>query len=324
VNINDITSLELELTSRCNAACPLCPRTNLDFSSILDHKREITIENLKQWLPKEILINVKELILKGTFSDPLISRHIVEIIEWFNSNTNVEQINIYTNGSLRNKNFWQWLAKTLPVKSTVTFAIDGLEDTHSIYRVNTDYNKIIENAKIFIENGVTARWQFIIFKHNEHQVEDAKKLAKELGFKKFITFYNDRVGESEFVLQNNSDDGLTRDTERKNIIESISKKIVKCTSLSNKRIYINWDGEVFPCCMTGIFSSKTKNYYDFLFWKKKIMKNDFTKNNLNFYTLEQILSFFDDFYSNVETAPRLKVCGKHCGIKNIDKIMTKW
>jgi DNA-3-methyladenine glycosylase I len=31
------------------------------------------------------------------------------------------------------------------------FGIDGLADTHSIYRVGTDYHKIIENAKAFIK-----------------------------------------------------------------------------------------------------------------------------------------------------------------------------
>ena len=72
MQINDILSLELELTSRCNAACPQCPRTNHYFAKDLDHNREITVENLKNWLPKETLNNLKEIIFKGTFSEPLI------------------------------------------------------------------------------------------------------------------------------------------------------------------------------------------------------------------------------------------------------------
>jgi hypothetical protein len=165
MKVNQLESLELELTSRCNAACPLCPRTNPNFIAELDHNREITVENLKNWLPKELLNNLKLLKLKGTFSDPLISRHIVKIIEWVNANTSIEKININTNGSLRNKNFWQWLAINLPKKSKVTFGIDGLEDTHSLYRVNTDFNKIINNATAFIEAGGSAVWQFIEFEH---------------------------------------------------------------------------------------------------------------------------------------------------------------
>jgi MoaA/NifB/PqqE/SkfB family radical SAM enzyme len=300
VNINDITSLELELTSRCNAACSLCPRVNHYFSADLKHNREITVENLKNWLPQELRINLKKLILKGTFSDPLVSRHLLGIIEWFNNNTSVEQINIHTNGSLRNKKFWQWLAINLPKKSKVTFGIDGLQDTHSLYRVNTDFNKIINNATTFIESGGNAIWQFIEFEHNKHQIEDCKLLADKLKFSKFFVMDNDRVD---------------NDASKKQIANNIVDKKVICRSLTNKEIFINWDGEVFPCCMTGIFSTKTKNYFDFVKWKNLVLREDFTNNNLNNHTLEEILQFYDRFYQTVETNPNLRVCGKYCGIK---------
>ena len=67
----------------------------------------------------------------------------------------------------------------------VIFAIDGLEDTNHLYRVNTNFNKIMENAKAFINAGGLARWDFIAFAHNEHQIEEAKALAEQMGFVKF-------------------------------------------------------------------------------------------------------------------------------------------
>ena len=300
MQLNDITSLELELTSRCNAACFLCPRTNPNFTKELNHNREITPENLKNWLPTNLLKNLKQLKLKGTFSDPLISKHFVQIIEYFNENSSLERININTNGSLRNKKFWQWLATNLPKKSKVTFGIDGLEDTHAIYRVNTDFNKIIKNAVSFIEAGGSAIWQFIEFEHNKHQIEECKSLAEELKFEKFFVMHNDRIEDDE---------------DRKKITESIIGKKISCRSITNKEIFINWDGEVFPCCMTGVFSVKSKNYFDFVSWKKNILNQDFKNINLNYHTLENILDFYNDFYQTVETEPKLRVCGKYCGIK---------
>ena len=47
------------------------------------------------------------------------------------------------------------------------------------------FNKIIENAKTFIDYGGNAVWQYIIFNHNIHQVEEAKHKAIELGFSSF-------------------------------------------------------------------------------------------------------------------------------------------
>ena len=41
------------------------------------------------------------------------------------------------------------------------------------------------NVKSFIQAGGEAHWEFLVFKHNEHQVEEARNLAREMGFKEF-------------------------------------------------------------------------------------------------------------------------------------------
>jgi sulfatase maturation enzyme AslB (radical SAM superfamily) len=63
----------------------------------------------------------------------------------------------------------------------VRFALDGLKDTHSLYRMGSDYDTVVKNMKTFIDAGGRATWKFIVFKHNEHQVDEASKLARELG-----------------------------------------------------------------------------------------------------------------------------------------------
>ncbi|OUU18532.1 MAG: hypothetical protein CBC05_02290 [Crocinitomicaceae bacterium TMED45] len=42
------------------------------------------------------------------------------------------------------------------------------------------------NVEAFINAGGRARWQFITFNHNSHQLQKAKDMAKELGFSEFI------------------------------------------------------------------------------------------------------------------------------------------
>ena len=32
---------------------------------------------------------------------------------------------------------------------------------------------------------VIAEWQMLVFKHNQHQIDEAKQMAKEIGFNKF-------------------------------------------------------------------------------------------------------------------------------------------
>ena len=43
----------------------------------------------------------------------------------------------------------------------------------------------MQSAQAFINAGGRAEWDFLVFRHNEHQVESARKLAKEMGFAKF-------------------------------------------------------------------------------------------------------------------------------------------
>ena len=44
----------------------------------------------------------------------------------------------------------------------------------------------MDNAKAFIDEGGIAEWQYLKFKHNEHQVEEARKMAEDIGFDKFV------------------------------------------------------------------------------------------------------------------------------------------
>jgi hypothetical protein len=70
----------------------------------------------------------------------------VEIVEYLVCNTIIAG-NINTNGSLRNQiGGANWPGPRV----TVGFALDGLADTHSLYRQDTDWNKVIANAQAFI------------------------------------------------------------------------------------------------------------------------------------------------------------------------------
>ena len=71
------------------------------------------------------------------------------------------------------------------VEKVMTFSIDGLADTNKLYRIGINHERVMANAKAFIEAGGKARWKMIVFKHNEHQIDEAKQLAKDMGFWEF-------------------------------------------------------------------------------------------------------------------------------------------
>ena len=55
-----------------------------------------------------------------------------------------------------------------------------------MYRRRTDWKTVMRSAESFIEAGGHAEWDFLVFRHNEHQVEEARELAANMGFKNFF------------------------------------------------------------------------------------------------------------------------------------------
>jgi hypothetical protein len=150
----------------------------------------------------------------------------------------------------------------MPEKHVVVFALDGLEDTHHLYRVGTMYERVVHNAKLFIDAGGIAEWVFIKFKHNEHQVEEAESRSKRLGFQRFTVKNTIRfIGELKFAVLDKEGDTLYYlepptanqvtliDAETiKNFKKWYSETSVDCYALSKKEIYIDAHKNVFPCC----------------------------------------------------------------------------
>ena len=198
--------LHFELTNKCNARCILCKRTVLNNDTPTQDPNlnlsEITIDNYKK-----IFYNnknsIKKILFCGNLGDPIIAKDIFEITEYSLSsvlNKTQGKFEARTNGSLRTKEWWGEYGKLCKgVEPGVVFGIDGLEDTSHIYRVNTSFKKVIENAEAFIKQGGLATWQFIVFKHTVHQLESAKELARKMGFHNFISFNNDRKEKINYV-----------------------------------------------------------------------------------------------------------------------------
>ena len=111
----------------------------------------------------------------------------LEIYQYIRSCGNAH-LCLNTNGGARNTDFWKELGK---LKVEVTFSIDGLADTNHLYRRNVKWEKLMSNVNAFISAGGYAKWDFLIFKHNKHQINEAEEFSKKLGFKEFQTKENE-------------------------------------------------------------------------------------------------------------------------------------
>ena len=181
--------LHIELSTFCNAACPLCPRfyEGTDVVRPDLNLTQITIDNFKKYFPETSIQELYKILYCGTMGDPIMAKDCYEIFKHVNTvNANCEQT-VHTNGGTRSSEFWKKMGILFQSKKLkMVFSIDGLEDTNHLYRRNVVWNKLMNNVQDFINSGGNATWEFLIFRHNEHQVEEARELSKKLGFKNFL------------------------------------------------------------------------------------------------------------------------------------------
>jgi MoaA/NifB/PqqE/SkfB family radical SAM enzyme len=198
-----------ELNNICNLMCPQCARNTIK-DGVLQKNPDTsgnplpTLDNYQMSLDDfktsfDNIGNVGLIKFYGTVSENVASSNFHEINQYIIDNG--ARVLTSTNGSLRSKEWWSELGKLYSKSETsrMVFCLDGLHDALPLYRINANYDKIIENAIAFIEAGGQAEWRMIIFKHNQHQLEDAKSLAKQYGFHKFTYQYSNRMDVEPFT-----------------------------------------------------------------------------------------------------------------------------
>jgi MoaA/NifB/PqqE/SkfB family radical SAM enzyme len=182
----EITTVHLEVTEKCNASCPQCAR-NLNGGEVNPqlHNAELSLNDVKQILKPEFIKQLKRLYMCGNYGDPISANDTLEIFEYIRSHNSTMQLSFHTNASAKTPEWWSKLPAAMGKSHYVVFGLDGLEDTNHLYRQGTVWKNIMRNAEAFIAAGGRARWDYIVFGHNEHQVELARALAENMGFEKF-------------------------------------------------------------------------------------------------------------------------------------------
>jgi MoaA/NifB/PqqE/SkfB family radical SAM enzyme len=294
----------VELTTRCNARCPMCMRNyrGMDYNSGYPDT-ELSLVQF-QHIVGPVIAQLTHANFNGNLGDFASARDAVEIVKYLVS-YNIK-ININTNGSLRNTDWWQQLA--MP-GVTVGFALDGLEDTHALYRQDTDWNKVVANARAFIGAGGQAVWRFIPFDHNRHQETECRQLAREMGFARFENIYDGRESGPVFSRLGEYSHRIGTDSGPADYYPDIKDLLVshitwfdsrtvqshkdtpelnlRCQHKINQEIYIAADGSIYPCCYLGFYpdsmthagNSQTKELVE--------------ENNALKYDLAHCLAWFD-------------------------------
>ena len=337
----ELRSIHLEISNNCQASCPMCTRNiHGGVENPLLDIENWTLETFKKAISSEVLNQIEKLYFCGNFGDPILNSELPDMCLYAKTVNPKIQIRIHTNGSARNKSWWIKLANSLPLDHGVVFAIDGLEDTHSIYRIGTNYETIIDNAQHFILNGGKAEWAFIRFKHNEHQVEEAKRRAKELGFETFTMKDSSRfLLDTKFPVWNKNKETIyhlepssyseLKFIDRnviKNYKELVNKVEVDCYVKKEREIYLDAKGHLLPCCWISslpyisidhegaavpVKTEMRSQYHDLVDSLGGLTKLDIKNNSIkDIVDSPEYQQVWDEYWNEKKLITCARVCGK--------------
>lgn len=293
-NYDNIDEYQIEITSYCNAACIQCPRNN-NGSGINPYMPlvHIPLETIKNTFKLEHIKKLRQIFYCGSYGDPIMHPQFLDILQYFRDCSDSLWLYIHTNGGAHDTEYWSKMARIIGTQGKIDFGIDGLEDTNHLYRQNVKFEKVIDNAKAFIDAGGNAQWNFIVFEHNEHQVDEAKIMSESLGFKYFVyrntgRFFNhttvsemdewpaiDKKGIITHVLRPPKNEKyrnksmlflpVLRKEYEENMKNYFDTTKITCDALLGKKVIISAEGLVLPC---NFF---THNLYDARFNDKTIL-----------------------------------------------------
>ena len=325
LSLSEIKHLHIEFSTICNARCPLCPRNLFGYPYNYGYEEtNFSLELTKKSFSSEFVKQLKVIHINGNFGDFVSNPESLEIVEFFRRENTKTGIIISTNGSARSDDFWKELASI--GKIIVLFCLDGLEDTHHLYRQDTNWKRIIHNANTFISAGGYAVWKMIKFDHNSHQIDDCKKLSKELGFSYFKLVDDGRDTGPVFDRKGNYSHSIGNWTGPTNIEEVIKmpyhsmgvfdkRRKITCDAKERQGIYVSAEGKVYPCCWLGFSPETFENRY--FTNKNKQIKEVIANNSLREYDLETCIQWFKDVESSWDKksyqSGLIKLCDTHCG-----------
>ena len=240
---------EVDTTNICQLKCPLC-HTGLGtvhrdkgtmhydtYTKVIDQIKDYCV-----WLSLY------------SWGEPFLNRRIHEFVAYAHNNYIATIMSTNLNKPLTPQMAEDIIKSGLDV---LIVSLDGVtQEVYEKYRVGGRLDRVLDNVELLVrkkrELGYTTphiEWQFIVMRHNEHQIDDARKLGAELGVDsvilKNVDFPHgmDDRQEAERWLPREHPEYQREDPFYKPYQEDGQR----CWRLWRSAV-VNWDGGLAPCC----------------------------------------------------------------------------
>lgn len=244
-------SVLIESSSKCQLTCPICSTGSGKNKKGPIGWGHLKFENLRRFIDSNPRIRHFEL---SAWGEALLNPDFQKILKYSYRN----KVNLSCRGGVNLNTASDGLLKDIVRYRLryMTVSIDGAtNETYQKYRKGGNLDTVISNVrkinywkKRYKSRFPRLCWQFILFRHNEHEVIKAKKIAQKIGM------------DFRIKLNHTSSFSPVKNRKRAGKInglgvssrEEFEKKYKKgyinpCLQLWSAP-QINWDGKLLGCC----------------------------------------------------------------------------
>lgn len=233
--------LTIDPSSICNLQCVFCPtgqRRGTRTQAILTRERFAGI--MKKLGPYLFHVDF------CNWGEPLLNRDLADMIALAKSYGPTVKVDSNLNAAMNEQDARALIGSGL---DRLTMSVDGASQaTYEIYRRGGNFATVIRNMELLVKAKKTSglpvphlHWQFLVFRHNEHEIETARAMSREIGV--------DSIG---FTAPFCSPDWVSTNDEYNNYLVKddtvVFKQARKACNWLWSGITINADGSVSPCC----------------------------------------------------------------------------
>ena len=292
----------IEPSSISNLKCPRCPRAEVPESLL---NQQLTLEFFQNQSGADVIKQIRKITFCGNDGDPIYCKELMEICMWIKTVNPEIHLVIITNGSYKTAEWWRSLGRVLDHRDEINWSIDGWDQaSNEQYRVNSNWESIMSGIQAFCSvNQDTYRvWAAIAFRFNQDQLDDMAAIAGSIGMDlfqltkstKFGSHYPDAYGindplcpdSNKLVSSSHRFEREIHDITQRSRPGSLLKEIFWARAqdldknkqysgicmIGNKGVFLNSQGEFYPCCWTANRYSHNQSWHElaqdrFNLWK---------------------------------------------------------
>jgi radical SAM protein with 4Fe4S-binding SPASM domain len=241
-------SVSFEPTTSCNLRCPECPSGLRAFTRPTGMLNNDFFSRTINDLHKDLLYLI--FYFQG---EPYLNPDFLKMVQF------AHQKGIYTATSTNAHYLTDEKARETVESGLdrLIISIDGTtQDVYEQYRVGGQLNKVLEGAQriVYWKKKLKSRtpfifFQFLVVKPNEHQLDDIRKIGKEIGVDqvrfKTAQVYDYENDPHQLIPTIDKYSRYKRDAAGNRQVKSGMRN--QCWKLWHANV-ITWDGLVVPCC----------------------------------------------------------------------------